>query len=326
VIFTSGASEANAIGLRGMYLRLKDKGRHIISTRVEHTSVLSNLCYLEKYEGAEVTYVDVDKHGMLDAEAIAAAIRPDTILISVMWVNNETGNIFLVEKIGGIAREKGIFFHCDAAQAVGKLAIDFSQDLAIDMLTFSAHKFAGPPGVGGYVLKHKMKPMSLILGGGQEKGLRSGTENLPGIVAAGKAAEIAHQQRAIEQPRIAVLGDRLLHELQAFDSSITLNGHLEKRLKSTVNLCFLGVTGESLLLALDLEGIAASFGSACSTGTLEPSHVLTAMGLHEAKVMSSLRFSLGRWISEADITRAVQIISQLVGRIRSHGGHKRVSA
>ena len=315
IVFTAGGSESDNLAIKGVCEALKDKGNHIITTRVEHPAVLHTCEYMEK-QGFQVTYLPVDMDGMINLEDLKNAITDKTILITIMFANNETGTIFPIAEIGKIAKERKVTFHTDAVQAAGKIPLDVNA-LNVDLLTISAHKLYGPKGVGVlYVRKGtKMKPM--IHGGGQERNRRAGTENVTGLVGMGKACEIAMRDMDAESERLLRLRERLHKGLTQKIEHVKLNGHPSMRLNNTLNVSFEYVEGESLLLNLDMDGVAASSGSACSSGSLEPSHVLTAMGLPHEVAHGSVRFSLGRSNTEADIDKIIEIMPPVVARLRA---------
>lgn len=322
IVFTSGGSESNNFAIKGIAFLLREKGNHLITTQVEHASVLETFGFLES-QGFRVTYLGVDKYGLIDFGELREAITDDTILVSVMFANNETGVIMPIEEIAGIVKEKGVIFHTDAIQAVGKLDINL-KNLPVDLLSLSGHKLYGPKGVGalfvrtGVGARHGVSLQPLIHGGGQERGKRSGTENVAGIVGFGKACEIFKEEvRGQEsEVRIRELRDWLHKGITEKISGVRLNGHPEKRLSNTLNLSFEGVEGESLVMNLDIEGIAVSTGSACSEGNVEPSHVLLAMGLSKEQAVSSLRFGLGRFTRKEDIDRVLKVLPGVVERVR----------
>lgn len=315
VVFTSGGSESDNLAIKGVCEAQRDKGNHIITTKVEHPAVLHTCEYMEK-QGFQVTYLPVDMDGMINLDDLKNAVTDKTILITVMFANNETGTVFPIAEIGKIAREKRITFHTDAVQAAGKLPIDVDA-INVDLLTISAHKLYGPKGVGAlYVRKGtKMKPM--IHGGPQERNRRAGTENVTGIVGMATACEIAMKDMDVENGRLLKLRERLHKGLTQRIDHVKLNGHPTLRLPNTLNVSFEYVEGESLLLNLDMEGVAASSGSACTSGSLEPSHVLTAMGLTHEVAHGSVRFSLGRANMEEDIDKIIEIMPSIVERLRA---------
>ncbi|MBI5327664.1 MAG: cysteine desulfurase NifS [Deltaproteobacteria bacterium] len=315
IIFTSCGSESNNLAIKGVAESKKDKGNHIITTKVEHPAVLSTCKYLAK-NGFDVTFLDVDNHGMLDLDQLKKAITPKTILITIMFSNNETGVIFPIEEIGKIAKEHNIPFHTDAVQGVGKVPIDVKK-MNVDLLTLSGHKLYAPKGIGALYVKRGVRLVPLIHGGHQERNRRGGTENVAGIVALGKACEIAARDMEQEIKHITALRDRLEKGLMQRVTHVRLNGHPIERIPNTVNLSFEFAEGESLLLNLDMKGIAASSGSACTSGTLEPSHVLVAMGVPMEASHSSVRFSLGRGNTIEDIDYVIDVLPAMVERMRS---------
>ena len=315
IIFTSCGSEGDNLAIKGVAELKKDKGNHIITTKVEHPAVLGTCKYLAK-NGFDVTFLDVDSQGMLDPDQIRKAITSKTILITIMFANNETGVIFPIEDIGKIAKEHNITFHTDAVQGAGKVLIDVKK-MNIDLLTLSGHKIYAPKGVGALYAKRGVRLSPVIHGGHQERNRRGGTENVAGIVALGKACEIAAMDMAEEMKYIAGLRDRLQEGLMQRISHVRFNGHPVKRTPNTLNLSFEFAEGESLLLNLDMKGIAASSGSACTSGTLEPSHVLVAMGIPLEASHSSVRFSLGRGNTVGDIDYVIEVLPPIVERMRS---------
>jgi cysteine desulfurase len=313
IIFTGGGSESNNLAIKGAaFARAGMKG-HIITSAIEHSSVLCVCKYLEKI-GCDVTYLPVDHDGMIDASDVEKAVREDTFLITVQWANNEVGTIEPVARIGAAARERSILFHTDAVQAVGKIPVDVGA-VPVDLLTFSAHKFYGPKGVGGLYAKHPQKLIPLIHGGRQERGMRSGTENVAGIVGMGAAAVLAAERSSGERERLSGIRDLLCAEIQQAIPGVQLNGHRTERLPNTANLSFPGIDGESLLINLDLEGIKVSTGAACASGSIEPSHVLAAMGVAEEYIQGSLRFSLGAETTAEDVTAAARAVAAVVKRL-----------
>lgn len=315
LFFTSGGTEADNVAIIGTARALADKGKHIITTSIEHQAVLNTCLSLEK-EGFEVSVLPVDEYGMVRLESVEKALRKDTTLISVMHVNSEVGTIQPIEKIGELAREHKVLFHVDAVQSIGKLPIDVNK-LGVDLLSGSGHKIYGPKGTGFLYMKKDTKLSPLTFGGSQEKSIRPGTENLPGIVGLGLATELAAKEMETEMPRLAALRDLLVKGLMDKIPYVHLNGHPEKRVAINANLCFEYVEGESLLLALDLKGISASSGSACSTGSISPSHVLTAMGMPKELAQSSVRFTLGKDNKKEDIDYLLEVIPPMVERFRN---------
>ncbi|MDR3349261.1 MAG: cysteine desulfurase NifS [Acidaminococcales bacterium] len=299
VIFTGGGSEADNMALRGIAEAYGKKGGHIITSKVEHHAILHTCEYLQK-QGFAVTYLPVDEFGLTTPEDVKQAIRPDTILISIMYANNEVGTIMPIREIGAIARERKILFHTDAVQAAGHVDIDVERD-NIDLLSLTAHKIQGPKGVGALYLRKGVKLPPLIHGGGQERGFRAGTENLPGAVALGKACELAGAELEKNNAHMEKLRDYLLDGIFAKIPYVKLNGHPKMRLSNNVNVSVRYIEGEGMLLRLDMAGISASSGSACTSGSLDPSHVLLAMGLDHATAHGSLRLTLSPETSKEDI-------------------------
>lgn len=315
IFFTSGGTEADNLALKGIAFANRKKGNHIITTCIEHHAILHTCEYLETL-GFTVTYLPVDKNAMVSLDDIKKAITDKTILISIMFANNEVGTIQPIKEIGQLAREKGIYFHTDAVQAVGNYPIDVNE-YNIDLLTLSGHKFHGPKGIGALYVRRGVRIDAVQHGGGQERSLRAGTENVPGIVGLGKAAEIAKRDLSKKMAHISALRDKLINGITEKVPDIKLNGHPTKRMPGSVNFSFLYVEGESLLLNLDLKGIAASSGSACTSGSLDPSHVLLAMGLTHEVAHGSLRITLGRDNTEDDIDYCLTVLPEIVERLRS---------
>ncbi|NMA02536.1 MAG: cysteine desulfurase NifS [Clostridia bacterium] len=315
IIFTSGGTEADNMAIIGSALANKNKGKHIITTAIEHHAVLDSCKYLEK-EGFKVTYLPVDSEGMIDLETLKANITEETILITIMHVNNEVGTILPIKEVGAIAKERGILFHVDAVQSYGKLPIDVNE-MNIDMLSASGHKIYGVKGVGCLYLRRGVKLHPIMFGGAQERKRRPGTENVPGIVGFGLASELAGQEMEMENQRLTVLRDKLITGILENIPCTQLNGHRTQRLPGNVNISFEFIEGESLLLMLDLKGIAASSGSACTSGSLDPSHVLMAMGLCHEIAHGSLRLTLGRDNTEEDIDYVLEVLPEIVERLRA---------
>ena len=313
IYFTSGGSEADNWALKGAAELRSKKGKHIITTAIEHHAVLYTAQYLEK-QGYEVTYLPVDELGRVDPEAVRAAIRPDTILISVMAANNEIGTVEPIPAIGAIAREKGILFHTDAVQAVGHIPVDV-RAWNCDLLSFSGHKFHGPRGIGGLYMRKGLRLPPLIHGGGQERGLRSSTENVASAVGMAAALTESVAEMEAESRRLSALRDRLLDGLSQLPYA-KVTGDRENRLPGTASLVFEGAEGEALLLHLDSRGIRASSGSACSSASLDPSHVLLAIGLPHEVAHGSLRLSLGRETTEEDVDDILKEVPQVVAYLR----------
>ncbi len=315
ICFTAGGSESNNFAIKGAAYQLTEKGKHLITTEVEHASVLETFKYLES-EGFNVTYLSVDRDGMIYLNEIRESIKEDTILVSIMYANNETGVIFPLDQISEITQEKGVLLHTDAVQAVGKIEIDL-KELQVDLLSLSSHKLYGPKGAGALYIRKGVNLSPLIHGGGQERGMRSGTENVPAIAGFGKAAELIKNDIEAENSRLRILRNKLHDRIVGSIDCVSLNGHAEKRLSNTLNLSFDHTEGESLVMNLDLEGVAVSTGSACSEGNVDPSHVLLAMGLTKEQAVSSLRFSLGRFSKESDIDLVLKKLPAIVERIRN---------
>ena len=312
VYFTAGGSESDNWAIKGAALA-RGKG-HIITTTIEHHAVLHTCQYLEK-QGFTVTYLPVDEYGRVTAAQVERALQTDTILVSVMAANNEVGTIQPIGEIGALCRSRGVLFHTDAVQAVGAIPIDV-QEMNIDLLSLSGHKLHGPKGVGALYIRKGVKIDSLIHGGAQERGFRAGTENVPGIVGLGKAVEIAHANLAENAACVTALRENLIAGVMTRLSGVRLNGHPTERLPGNVNLSFDGVEGEALLLRLDLAGVAGSSGSACTSGTLDPSHVLMALGLSEAAAHGSLRLTLGTDTTQEDIDAVLDILPPIVEDLR----------
>ncbi len=315
IIFTSSGTESDNHAIKGVAFAKKDKGNHIITTKVEHPAVLNTCKYLEK-NGFEVTWLGVDSDGLIDLEELKRSIRPETILITIMYANNETGVILPIEEIAQIARERKVTFHTDAVQAAGKVPIDLKK-LPVDLLSISGHKIYGPKGTGALFVRRGVRIVPLIHGGHHERNRRGGTENVAGIVGLGKACEAAMRDMEEETAKLRELRDRLEKGLMERIPHVKLNGHPEKRLPNTSNLSFEFVEGESLLLNLDMHGIAASSGSACTSGSLEPSHVLVAMGLPHELSHGSVRFSLGKSNTVEDVEKLLEVMPPIVERMRS---------
>ena len=314
IYFTGGGSEADNWALKGILSANEKKGNHIITTKIEHHAVLHTCEYLEK-KGAEVTYLDVDENGLIDLKQLEESIKDNTVLISIMFANNEIGTIQPIKEIGEIAKKNNIIFHTDAVQAVGNEPIDV-KDMNIDMLSLSAHKIHGPKGVGALYIKKGIRIHNLIHGGAQEKKLRAGTENVPGISGLGVAADLAYQNLDKKREKLTNLRDKLIKRISSEVPECILNGHPEKRLPGNVNFSFRYIEGESLLLYLDMEGISASSGSACTSGSLDPSHVLMAIGLPHEIAHGSLRLSLSEYNNEEDVDYTVEKVITVVKRLR----------
>lgn len=314
IIFTSGGSEADNLAIKGVAWAYQTKGKHIITSAIEHHAVLDTVLWLEQ-KGFEVTILPVDGEGFVNPQDVQNALRSDTILVSIMHANNEVGTIQPIEEIGAIAREHGALFHTDAVQTAGILDLNV-EELKVDLLSLSAHKFYGPKGVGALYVRKGARLDPLIHGGAQEKRRRAGTENVAGIVGLAKAFELAQEEREEATWHLVRLRDQLLQGLQAIPHT-KVNGSLKQRLPNNVNVCFQFIEGESLLLNLDLKGIAASSGSACTSGSLDPSHVLLAMGLSHEIAHGSLRLTLGRENTEEQIGYVLREIPDIVERLRA---------
>jgi len=314
ILFTSGGTEANTTALIGTAYALEEKGRHIITSQIEHKSVLSCSKFLEQ-RGFEITHLPVSRYGIVDLDELDKAVRPDTILISIMYANNEIGTIQPIEEIAGIARKHKTRFHTDAVQAAGKIEIDVEK-FDCDLMSLSSHKIYGPKGAGALFIRNGTDLCPIIFGGKQERGLRGGTENIPGIVGFGKAAQMAVDKLG-EIGRLKTLRDKLYEGLLQEIPEIILNGHPEKRIPNTLNISIPGIEAEALVINLDLKGIFISAGSACTSGTVEPSHVLTALGVGDELAKASIRLSLGRYNTENDIQTVVTAISSIVARLRA---------
>ena len=314
IYFTAGGTEADNWALKAACEAYSDKGKHIITTKIEHHAILHTCEYLEK-RGFEVTYLNVDEDGLVKMDELKAAIRPDTILISVMFANNEIGTIEPVREIGALAHEHGILFHTDAVQAVGQVPIDVDE-MNIDMLSSSAHKLHGPKGIGFLYIRKGVKIRSFVHGGAQERKRRAGTENVPGIVGFAKAAEIAGGNLAEKMAAETALRDHLISRVLEEIPYARLNGHRTQRLPGNTNFCFSFIEGESMLILLDEKGICASSGSACTSGSLDPSHVLLAIGLPHEQAHGSLRMTLSEETTKEEIDTAVDTLKQIVERLR----------
>jgi cysteine desulfurase len=315
VIFTSGATESDNLAIKGVAEAYAETGNHIITCPIEHKAVLDSCKALEK-KGYQVTYVPVSREGLVDVERVRQAITPKTILISIMAANNEIGTIEPVREIGQLAKEKGILFHTDATQAIGKIPINV-EEMGIDLLSLTAHKVYGPKGVGALYVrsaKPRVRINSLVDGGGQERGIRSGTLNVPGIVGLGKACEVAQQDMMLDGERLTALSERLKNGIMSELTDVGVNGHSSFRLPGNMHLSFAYIDGESLLMGL--KEIAVSTGSACTTASLEPSHVLRAIGLTEDAAHSSIRFGLGRFNTEEEVDYTISRVVEEVRRLR----------
>ncbi|MEE8619264.1 MAG: cysteine desulfurase NifS [Dehalococcoidales bacterium] len=315
IVFTSGGTEADNFALKGVAFANEDKGNHIITSSIEHHAVIEP-CKLLEGRGFSVTYLPVDEYGLVEPDEVRRAITDKTIIISVMHANNEVGTIERIAEIGKIAKEAEIYFHTDAVQMVGHIPVDVNE-LGVDLLSMSAHKLYGPKGVGALYIRKGTKLVAFMHGGEQERRRRASTENLPGVVGFGKAVELAGQEMSEEEKRLTYLRDQLVKGLMERIDHTRLNGHPTMRLPSNVNVSVDYVEGESMVLNLDLEGICASTGSACSSSSLEPSHVLLAMGLSHEQAHGSLRFTLGKWTTEEEIRRVLEVLPRIVAKLRA---------
>ena len=315
IYFTAGGSESDNWALKGVAEAYGDKGKHIITTKIEHHAILHTCAYLEQ-QGYEVTYLDVDADGLVSPEALRQAIRPDTILISVMFANNEIGTIEPIAELGQIAHEHGIIFHTDAVQAYTQIPIDVEK-MHIDLLSASGHKLNGPKGIGFLYIRQGLKLKSFIHGGAQERKRRAGTENVPGIVGLGKAVEIAMETMEERTAKESALRDYLIARIEEEIPFAKLNGHRVKRLPNNVNFCFRFIEGESMLIMLDMAGICGSSGSACTSGSLDPSHVLLAIGLPHEIAHGSLRLTLGDENTKEQVDYVVDHLKEIVAKLRA---------
>ncbi len=315
IIFTSGGTESNNLGIKGAARRSKDKGNHIITTDIEHISTW-NICKYLKKEGFETTSIPVDSQGVVEVEKLKESITDKTVLISVMYANGEVGTIEPIRGIGEIARDHGVLFHVDAVASVGKIPIDVERD-NIDLMSISSNDIYGPKGTGALFVRKGVRVLPTIHGGGQEKGFRSGTENIPNIVGMGRAAEIAKEEMKEEGERLTKMRNRLIDGIVNHLKDATLNGHPTKRLPNNVSVRFKYIEGESLLLDLEMEGVAASTGSACQSKTLLPSRVLTSMGISHEDTNGSLQFTLGRFNKEEDVDYVLDVMPSIIKRLRA---------
>jgi len=323
IIFTSGGTESDNHAVFGIVRNAPGATKHIITTQIEHEAVLNSCQALEKEGGIvvgdrkaiEVTYLPVDSNGLVDPEAVRDAIRPQTALITVMHANNELGTVQPLEEIGRIAAQNDIFFHTDAVQSAGKIPLDVNA-LGVDLLAVSGHKFYAPKGIGALYIRGGTRLRQLLYGGHHQRGFRPGTENVPGIVGLGKAAELAQRSLAEDAHRVSALRDELERELLGRIPHAHANANGAPRTPNTTNITFPGIEGEALIIALDLKGLACSTGAACSSGAVEPSHVLTAIGLNAEDARASIRFSLGRHTTQQEIAAAVEIVPAAVAQLR----------
>lgn len=315
IVFTAGGTEADNYAIKGIAWANQKKGNHIITSKIEHHAVLHSCQFLEK-QGFKVTYLPVDKYGLIDPEDVKKTITDKTILVTIMHANNEIGTIEPIKEIGKVVKDAGVYFHTDSVQTTGHIPIDVN-DLGVDMLSMSGHKFYGPNGVGVLYLRKGTKIINLIDGGAQEKNRRAGTENVAGIVGLGKAAELAEKRLAKgTEDRVVKLRDKLIKGIMDEIENVRLNGHPTNRLPGNANLCFEFIEGESMLLSLDMEGVAASSGSACTSGSLKASHVLLAIGLPPEIAHGSLRLSLGKDNTEEEIDYVIDILPGIIGKLR----------
>ncbi|MHA1504375.1 MAG: cysteine desulfurase NifS [Candidatus Heimdallarchaeota archaeon] len=320
IIFNSGGTEADNTALKGVMFNKKNKKKHMITSVIEHPAILRTAEFIET-QGYKVTYLPVDNFGLVDPEELKKSITADTALVSIMHANNEIGTIEPVKDLAEIAHDAGALFHTDAVQTVGKIPLDV-QKLGIDLLSLSSHKFYGPKGVGALYKRQGVFLQPIMHGGGHEKGYRSGTENVAGIVGLGKAAEIAQKELPNEVPRLTKMRDRIIDDLLKVEDTI-LNGHRTQRLPHNANLSFKYVEGEALILRLDAKGIFGSTGSACSTSKLEASHVLLAIGLQHAVAHGSLRLTLGRWTTNEDIDYVIEEVPKVIHELREMSAFRR---
>ncbi len=314
IVWTSGATESDNLAIKGVAQFYGSKGKHLVTCKTEHKAVLDSMHALER-QGFEVTFLDVERDGRLDPEKLRAALRPETILVSVMHANNETGVVHDVEAIGRITRERGVLFHCDAVQSAGKIPFDVER-ANVDLASLSAHKMCGPKGVGALYVRRKprVRLVAQMDGGGHERGFRSGTLNVPGIVGFGKAAELATAELEAEGARVLALRERLRKGLEARLDLLTVNGSLEHRVPGNLNVSFAYVEGEALMMAI--KDVAVSSGSACTSASLEPSYVLRAMGVTDDLAHSSIRFGLGRFTTEEEVDHVVRLVVEKVKKLR----------
>jgi cysteine desulfurase len=315
IVFTSGGTESDNFALKGIAFANQNKGNHVIVSSIEHHAIIETCKFIKKI-GFEVSYIKAGGNGLIDPSEVKKSITSKTILVSIMHGNNEVGTIQPISEISKITREAGAFFHTDAVQTTGHIPVDV-KELGVDLLSISAHKLYGPKGVGALYIKKGTKIIPFIHGGSQEKGRRAGTENIPGIIGLGKAIEIAQSEMAEESKRLIYLRNKLIEGVMTKIEYVHLNGDKVKRLPNNVNISIDFIEGESICLNLDLEGICTSTGSACSSSSLEPSHVLLAMGIPAAQSHSSLRFTMGKWTTEEEIDRVLEILPRVVSKLRS---------
>jgi cysteine desulfurase len=321
IIFTASATESNNLALKGVAFANKNRGRHIIISQIEHPCIMESAAWLEK-QGFQITRLKVDRYGQINPADVRKAVRKDTILVSVIHASNEIGTIQPIEEIGKICKEKGVYFHTDASQSLGKIPINVNS-MNVDLLTASSHKIYGPKGAGLLFIRQGVKIEPLLHGGGQERGLRSSTVNVAAIVGFAAACQIAKKEMKRESKRLTKLRDKLIKKVLNKISGSHLNGHLKKRLPNNANFWFDFVEGESIIMQLDLLGISASTGSACSSSKLEPSHVLLAIGLNPPQAHGSLRLSLGRWTKESDVNQLLKVLPDIIKKLREISPFKR---
>ena len=318
ITFTSGGSEADNAALIGVMLACRDRGNHLITTSVEHEAIVKTCAFLARW-GMRITPLSVDKYGLVDPAQVEAAIEPGTVLVSVMHANNEVGTIQPIREISEITRRRGVLFHTDAVQSFGQLPV-YTDDLGVDLLSLSAHKIYGPKGMGALYVRTGIPIEPLIHGGGQERERRSGTENVAGIIGFAEAARLLLEEREATAIRLTELRDYLIEALIREISGVVLNGHPTERLPNNINISFDDCDSESILLSLDQAGISAASGSACSSGSIEPSHVLLAMGLPDSRVNGAVRFTLGRNTTRAELRQTVDVLGEIIARIRRPQG------
>lgn len=322
IVFTSSGTEADNLAIRGVAEAFKGRGNHLITSSIEHPAILSACQWLER-RGFEVTYLSVNGEGRIDLDELQAAIRPETLLVSVMMANNETGTIEPIREVVTLARSRNVLVHTDAVQAVGKIPVDV-EDLKVDLLSFSAHKIHGPQGIGALYIRKGVELAPILVGGNQERKRRAGTENVAAAIGFARAAELAAADVVCESPRVAALRDRFEQKILSHCPLVQVNGSREHRVPNTTNMGFHNVEGDALLMALDMEGVAASLGAACSSGALEPSHVLIAMAVPERILWGSLRFSLSKFNTQEEIDRAAQTVCQVVEKVRVVAARKSI--
>jgi cysteine desulfurase len=318
IIFTGSATESNNLALKGIVFANKKRGKHIIISQIEHPCVMESAGWLEK-QGFKITRIPVDKYGLISPEDVRRAIKKNTILVSIIHASNEIGTIQPIEEIGKICREKGVLFHTDAAQSFGKVPINVNR-MNIDLLTASSHKIYGPKGAGLLFVRQGTKIEPILHGGGQEMGLRSSTVNVPAIVGFAEAAKLCKREMKKEAARLTKLRNKLIKKVLEKIPGSHLNGHPKKRLPNNVNFWFDSVEGESVVLQLDMQGISASTGSACSSANLEPSHILLAIGLEHQQAHGSLRLSLGRWTKESEVNYLLKVLPEIIRNLRKISG------